>query len=107
MQYLKTIEEKIRSNLNFLPVFNKIKSIRLSLISFLLVSLTSNCFSKDILKEQAADAIDTFKGTVLTLIIIAEIIGAYSYWHKSRDLKGTITGLFFVLLLTGWAATKV
>jgi hypothetical protein len=91
-------------NNSFLKTVNLIK---FHLFALFLTIFSNSCFAIDILKDQAADAIDTFKGTVLTLIIIAEIVGAYSYWHKSRDLKGTITGLLFVLLLTAWAATKI
>jgi hypothetical protein len=107
VSYLKMINYKIELMLSSSKLLNVIKLLKLSVLSFFITFCSNTFFATDILKDQAADAIDTFKGTVLTLIIVAEIIGAYSYWHKSRDLKGTITGLVFVLLLTGWAATKV
>lgn len=95
------------SRLNHSKLAPLIHRAKLSLFSFVISFCTANAFAKDILQDQAADAIDTFKGTVLTLIIAAEILGAYNYWHKSRDLKGTLTGLVFVLLLTGWASTAI
>jgi hypothetical protein len=107
VSYLKIFNHKIELIPSSSRFLKKIKLLKLSLLSFFVFFFSNTCFATDILKDQAADAIDTFKGTVLTLIIVAEIVGAYGYWHKSRDLKGTITGLVFVLLLTGWAATKV
>ena len=59
----------------------------------------------DILTEPAANIFATFKGTGVALLILAEIVGAWSIYRKTNDMKAWL-GLPVLLVITGWAATK-
>jgi len=66
------------------------------------------CFADggtDMLAEPASNLFATFKGTGVALLIVAEIIGAFSLYRKTGDMKAWI-GLPVLLIVTGWAATK-
>lgn len=84
-----------------------LKKSKFALSTFLIAAMSQKSFAEDIFKTPMQNVFDSFNGTGVLLLILAEIIGAYAYWHKSRDLKGTVTGLAFVLVLTGFASTKL
>lgn len=76
--------------------------------STLLFIMTQQCFADggtDILAAPAANLFATFKGTGVALLIVAEIVGAYSFYRKTGDMKAWL-GLPLLLVVTGWAATK-
>lgn len=77
-------------------------------IGIFLFFLAQRCFADggtDILAAPAANLFATFKGTGVALLIVAEIIGAWSIYRKTGDMKAWI-GLPILLVITGWAATK-
>lgn len=95
-------------NIEIIQLFLKNSFVKKTIFGLLFFLLMNICFAEgtDILKDPVANLFATFKGTIISLLIMAEIIGAYKYWHVTKDITKAVTGLVFVLLLTGWASTK-
>lgn len=84
-------------------ILNKLMSI--STIMFITAQQAFADGGTDILAAPAANLFATFKGTGVALLIVAEIVGAYSFYRKTGDMKAWL-GLPLLLVVTGWAATK-
>lgn len=83
------------------------KYINICLYSVATMVMTQRCFAdgQDILKDPASNLFATFKGTGVALLIVAEIVGAYSFYRKTGDMKAWI-GLPVLLVITAWASTQ-
>lgn len=75
-------------------------------ITFIFISQSVFAEGVDILAKPAANIFATFKGTGVALLIVAEIVGAHKIYSKTGDMRAWV-GLPVLLVITGWAATKI